>query len=140
MNIEPFLNRLETRHIKDCDGNPYLTRWYLLRTKWLGIWIHKFHRSDEDRAAHDHPFSFLSIILTCGYWEWVPNAEGVLEKTWYPPGSILFRRAEHQHRIEVYEDEKPFTLIFRFRRRRDWGFWTETGFIQWQNWWRANCE
>lgn len=131
---------MHKRTITDCNGNPYLTRWYLLRTRWLGIWIHKFHRSDEDRAPHDHPFSFLSIILTGGYWEWVPDKTGKLTRTWYRAGSILFRRAEHQHRIEVRPETTPFTLIFRFRRRREWGFHTSEGFVPWQTWWRNLCE
>lgn len=57
------------REIVNCFGNLYLTRWYLLRTPLFSIMLHKFSRSDEDRALHDHPWPFLVIPLRSGYTE-----------------------------------------------------------------------
>lgn len=59
--------------IKGCDGRgdgdtPYLTRWYLFQSKHLNIYLHKFHRADSDEL-HDHPLSFISIVLWNGYVE-----------------------------------------------------------------------
>lgn len=59
--------------IKGCDSRgdgeePYLTRWTLLAKKHLHIYFHKFHRSDSPKL-HDHPWSFISIVLWRGYVE-----------------------------------------------------------------------
>lgn len=59
--------------IKGCDSRgdgeePYLTRWYLFESKHLNIYLHKFHRADSDEL-HDHPWSFISIVLWNGYIE-----------------------------------------------------------------------
>lgn len=68
--IEKILNRLlKKKVIVNCDRDPYLHRWYLLRTKRMAIFIHKFVRSDEDRALHDHPWNFLVIPIWRGYVE-----------------------------------------------------------------------
>jgi hypothetical protein len=54
--------------IRSDDGQPYLIRW-AINTPLLGIKLHHILRSDEDRDLHDHPWSFLSVILWGGYWE-----------------------------------------------------------------------
>ena len=44
--------------------NPYLYRWFLLpRNPVANVYLHRFFRDDEDRALHDHPWPFLSIVL-----------------------------------------------------------------------------
>lgn len=65
-----ILNRLFShREIVNCDRELYLRRWYVIRTAPFAVFIHKFVRSDEDRALHDHPWSFLVIPIWRGYWE-----------------------------------------------------------------------
>jgi hypothetical protein len=71
---EGLMARLLTRLlplkvIVNCDREPYLYRWYLVRTKWVAIFVHRFVRSDEDRALHDHPWPFLVIPIWRGYVE-----------------------------------------------------------------------
>lgn len=64
------LDRLfEKKVIVNCARDPYLHRWYVFRTERMGLFIHKFVRSDEDRALHDHPWSFFVIPLWGGYIE-----------------------------------------------------------------------
>ncbi len=64
------LDRLfEKKVIVNCAHDPYLHRWYVLRSERIGLFIHKFVRSDEDRALHDHPWSFIVIPLWGGYIE-----------------------------------------------------------------------
>lgn len=70
MSLVGILNRLFShREIVNCDRNIYLHRWYVIRTAPLAVFIHKFIRSDEDRALHDHPWNFLVIPIWRGYWE-----------------------------------------------------------------------
>jgi hypothetical protein len=45
-------------------ARPYLLRWYIWRSKRFGsCYLHKFLRDDDDRALHDHPWWFVSLIL-----------------------------------------------------------------------------
>lgn len=126
---------MKRRDIADCDGNPYLTRWTLFSIgEWFEIYFHKFHTSDEDRCLHDHPWSFISILLNSGYWE-----HGDAGRKWVRRFSIIFRPALWRHRIEIVK-APTYTLVIRFKRFREWGFWTADGFVPWHKWWRANCE
>jgi hypothetical protein len=130
--------------IKGCeqrgDGeSTYMTRYGLPRMGPLRICLHIFHRSDADEL-HDHPWPFVSIILWRGYNEitFIPSKElttGVVTNTgrkysrkW--PGMILFRKAEHTHRVELIDGKKAITLVIFGKRVREWGFYTKRGW-QW---------
>jgi hypothetical protein len=132
-----WLDRLfRRRTIADPNGNPYLDRWFILRTDRLPfqIYLHHILRSDHDRDLHDHPWWFLTFILWGGYYEWQPSA---ISKFCQPikylrrPGSILYRRANHLHRLEL---TKPaWTLVIRGRKSREWGFVSGCGkWIPWR--------
>lgn len=110
--------------IKGCDKQPYLIRYYLLKTRWLSIYLHHILRSDEDRELHDHPWSFWSIILWGGYWEHRPN--GIVR---YEPGAMLWRPRPWPHRLEV--NRPAWTLVIIGARRREWGFHTPQGWMPW---------
>ena len=41
------------------SDNPYLLRWFLIpRNPVFNVYLHKFMRSDDDRALHTHPWLF----------------------------------------------------------------------------------
>lgn len=153
--------------------NPYMLRWYI--TPWSGwfrdkdietlprwkrfvrtlpnIYLHKFLRDDDDRALHDHPWSSLSIILTGGYWEHIAGTG----KLFRMPGDIVYRRATHAHRVELFKNPdkvihvsinsdntlssgleiggpKPaWTLFITGFKVRDWGFHCPKGWRRWQD-------
>lgn len=141
--------------IRGCEargdaGSPYLTRYTLPRIGPVRANLHVFHRSDADEH-HDHPWNFVSVILWRGYIE---ETKGLVKRDFhslcdYPkilihglyevgsvrkrvwPGMILYRKAEHRHRVELVNGKKAVTLVFMFKRRREWGFFTKRG---WQNW------
>lgn len=125
----------ENHTIFNCAGRPYLTRRFLFRTKWLTAMLHQFHCSDEDRALHDHPWSFITVILWRGYIE---RTDAGGKRKW--PGMILYRPAEWRHRVELIDNKPAWTLVFHFRRRREWGYWLPTGWQHYQAWWNQNCE
>jgi hypothetical protein len=51
--------------------NPYLLRWFIIpRNPIFNIYLHQFLRSDDDRALHDHPWPWCSILLRGSYAEW----------------------------------------------------------------------
>jgi len=132
----------------------YMTRWRFINApRWLGGWglrVHRIVRSDEDRELHDHPFSFLSIILWGGYTEergvpfWAPG-ESHEVPPWtrtvhrsYGAGSIIFRRAEMAHRLTL--DRVTWTFVVRGPIRRQWGFYTDAGWVAWHDFVQARGE
>lgn len=114
--------------------NPYMLRWFLIpRNPFLNVYLHKFIRDDDDRALHDHPWWFVSVMLKGMYLEVTETG-----RTERKAGSIAFRKATHRHRVELARDFltlKPipcWTLIVTGRKARTWGFWCPKGFVPWQ--------
>lgn len=117
---------------------PYLKRWYLIPpNRRVNLYLHRFCRSDEPEALHDHPWDFVSILLTHRYLEVTDTAATVRTA-----GSIALRRAEHRHRIRLFTDghgtpQPCWSLVITGPRRRPWGFWCPTTsggrrFVPWQ--------
>jgi hypothetical protein len=89
--------------------------------------LHKMCRSDHERALHDHPWPFVSIVLRTGYEE---HTNGGVQ--FNPVGSVLRRPAHWQHRVVINRSRPAWTLVLVGRRIRKWGFWPNG---QWC-WWR----
>lgn len=115
----------------DHPDGPLLVRYILFRCAAWGVYVHHLLRSDEERALHDHPWPFVSIVLRGGYAE---IHDQTLDKrpvrVWHKPGSVLVRPAEWRHRFKVYRP--AWTLVLVGRRVRRWGFHLPTGWC----WWR----
>lgn len=126
------------RVIGACNGNGILlTRYYILDTKWLGIYVHRFHQSDEDRANHDHPWDFVTFLFHRGYWESVGKSATAMP-VYRPRWSVLYRKAEFTHRVITFEP--VWTLVVRFRERRAWGFWPEGKWMRFTEYGRRFCK
>ncbi len=119
--------------------DPLMIRYVLFRCDAFGVYIHKFLRSDFERALHDHPWSFVAIILKGGYWEVHDQTiDGSEVKSHRRPGEVLVRSAEWRHRVQlphrnVMDDSSEcvpsWSLCIAGRRCRPWGFfvkWFET--------------
>lgn len=151
---------LKKKIIRRENGDAYLIRWEW-NNPFFGIKLHHIVGSDDDRDLHDHPWSFLSIILWGGYWEhltvddaWHRSAgplypagyeitgEGHKEtaRKWYGPGSVLWRPLPWPHRLELPAGKKAWTLVFTGPYRREWGFHTICGFIPWPRYQQAKEE
>lgn len=119
------------RIILDRQSNkPYLERYYvfLKDRKWFpfNVFIHKFLRSDPD-DIHDHPWSYATLILKGGYYEWTPifNSQGAKigeTRRWRRPGHVRFCRATSYHRIELKPNVDCWTLFMPGPQKREWGF------------------
>lgn len=126
------------------EDDPYLLRWYVIpRNPVLNVYVHKFLRSDDDRALHDHPWWFVSLMLKGGYTEVTESARtprsGIIGGRFLGwDRQIAFRSATFRHRVELWpipQDDRPllarrvrrelpcWTLIVTGRRVRTWGFW-----------------
>jgi len=116
---------------RDGQNEDYLERFYLLRTKWLGIYLHRFWASDDD-GLHDHPWHSASILLAGGYYEEEPERQGVPYgpsiKKWRSPlrPLVKVRSRYAAHRITVPEGTEGtcWSLFIRFgTKKRKWGFY-----------------
>lgn len=100
---------------------------WLLQRLGVAIRVHHILRSDDDRAFHDHPWSYLTIILRGGYVEVRPvfDKSGLYmgdSRKWYGPGSVLWRPAKSWHRLEVPAGQTAWTLFITGPYRQKWGF------------------
>jgi hypothetical protein len=131
---------------------PYMHRWYVtpwssfdrhsvptsiwdaLRRQLPNIYVHRFFRSDEDRALHDHPWANMSIVLFGSYAEHTIRAGGISDRHIRSTGSIVMRRARAAHRVELIDTRKPvLTLFVTGPKIRDWGFHCPHGWRRWQD-------
>lgn len=111
---------------------PYLKRWFVIpRNRWFNIYLHHFHRSDDDRALHDHPWINCSILLHGSYLEHIPDGSISLRrptlKFWHWP----VRSATASHRVELIDGRRVWTLFLTGRKTRIWGFHCPKGWIPW---------
>jgi hypothetical protein len=113
---------LGPRHIGD-----YMRRW-LLCTPWFTLRLHKILRSDQDRDLHDHPWDFLSFILSGAYAELTPDGR---ERA-FVPGDVNVKRAEDLHSLRLLNGDPVWTLVVTGPRRRRWGFATPSGWVHWR--------
>lgn len=113
----------------DTDNSDiYLTRYYLLRTTYFAIYIHKIYRSDADRHCHTHPWNFISIILSGSYLEHTPSR--IIPRYRFLPA---YRPFTFAHRVQLIS-KAVTTLIFRLGKSKDnWYFITENGNIPWKD-------
>jgi hypothetical protein len=109
------------------NDDVYLRRWTLWGRRAgpkiaRAVFLHQFLRSDYDTALHDHPWPFVSVILSGGYWEHAANPDGTIRRRWFGPGRVLRRPAEYRHRAELPPGRDCWTLVFRGKKCRSWFF------------------
>jgi hypothetical protein len=120
-------------------SNPYLKRWILIKpNRWFNVYLHRFCRSDDPRALHDHPRHSVSVILRGGYLDITQDADGkarpaILRR----PGSINFRKASDAHRVQLLtgidgREVRAWTLWIVGPHVREWGFHCPKGWRHWR--------
>lgn len=129
---------------------PCYYRWQLFKFRGFQLCLHKWLRSDDDRALHDHSGDSISFILNHGYIEivreysgaWLPNTWQIddsgrvyrdvarFRRPWWP----VFRRAQDPHRVVLDFMSAPiWSLWFRWPPRREWGFHCPKGWRHWRD-------
>ncbi len=128
--------KLFRKNVIGPENNPYLTRYIVVRFDSWGIYLHKLWRSDYERALHDHPWPFVSLLIRRGYSE--VTEQGT---KFHPVGSVLRRPAEWRHRVIIH-GKPAWSLVFVGRRIRKWGFWLNGAWCWWRkyNYALAICE
>lgn len=112
---------------------PFRTRplAWLIQRCGLAVRLHEILRSDLDHDPHDHPWSFVTVILRGGYMEARYDTERhCIAYQWHGPGSILHRRATDLHKLTLAPDEPCWTLFITGPWRQHWGFQTAEGKVR----------
>lgn len=123
------------RMVIPCDEHAYyLVRLRLIQTPWFGVYLHDIHEPDSGRDPHDHPWTFVSIVLRGGYLEhlWthpIGDPLGVA-RLHHNRWSVHRMQRQHAHRI-VLCDPGTKTLVLTGPRRGNWGFYTPHGWVAW---------
>lgn len=116
----------------------FITRLHLIKTPYFAIVLHWLNAPDPEPYLHDHPITFLSLILRGGYKE-IRYLTGRYHKrgyyevyrnrTWFN-----WIRASNDDRHSIVDVKpKTLTLCFMGPKTRDWGYHTETGWIYWKD-------
>ena len=102
------------------------------------IVLHHF-KSVAGENAHDHPFSFQSIILYGGYTERIYTPTGESHDVFRAPGSTHTVAADCIHELIDLPKGECWTAILPQAKTREPGFWKfdEKGswFRQWNKRW-----
>lgn len=120
------------RTVVHVAGEPYLGRW-IFYIAGFTLRLHRFHRGDDGRAPHDHPWAFWTFPLCRGYKE-IVDRRGVLMHEFVKGWRLHYRPSSYRH--IVLDPVKPFyTIVVTGRRDRSWGFWPGyTTFVPWRDW------
>lgn len=111
-------------------GQDYMHRYYLFLKdrKWFpfNVVLHKVVKSD-DPIFHDHPWPYMTVVLKGGYYEHTPLFNDKGQKfaefcRWRGPGSVIIRKANEYHWLELDDNRPTTTLFFMGPQQRDWGF------------------
>jgi hypothetical protein len=102
-------------------GELYLTRIYLLRSKWLTLFLHIFHAPDPARGLHNHPWDWcFAWVLWGGYVELLEHDVAVRQA----PGFRRFFGSTY-HTIYRLLKTPTVTLFAHGKEVRVWSFLDE---------------
>jgi hypothetical protein len=110
----------------------YIVRLHLVKTPWFALCLHWIRKADPEPYVHDHPVTFLSVILRGWYAE--RRSWGVQVNRWFN-----FLRATdspaYAHTITAC-DPNTLTLCFMGPKTREWGFHTPDGWVYWRDYYK----
>jgi hypothetical protein len=106
---------------------------HLIKTPWFAICLHWLNRADPEPFLHDHPVSFLSIVLSGWYVE-LRDDPRRSRSIWY----FNFVRATDRHRIATVRPG-TVTLALMGPKVREWGFHTPRGWVHWKDYYRERA-
>lgn len=89
---------------------------------FFSIRLHKFNQSDDQRALHDHPWPFLTVIVAGGYWDVTKDEDGYVQMERLRAGSIRYRPLGHIHTVKL-GDKPSWSIVLTGRYQHRWGFY-----------------
>lgn len=122
---------------------PYMVRYILFRWAHLPrVYVHKFMRSDDERAPHNHPWWFVSLVLRGHYLEYNDRPPNPHVRKRF---SVGFRGLDTFHRVALpnghryvgngrykYGPIPCWTLVVTGPDVRGWGFRCPSGVVPWR--------
>lgn len=130
MKLPRIFRRLTLSH----DGAKFLDRWGLVHDRLGGFYLHHIAGPDPGLDLHDHPWSFITLVLSGGYWELQADifagVHGPPRHASWPHWSVHRVPLTVAHRITVAAPG-TWTLVLRGPTRRVWGFYLPDGRVPW---------
>lgn len=110
----------------------FITRLHLIKTPFFAICLHWLNAPDPEPWLHDHPITFLSLILRGGYKEkqggyW--RHERTVKHRWW---NFIDASEGCAHSI-IEVEPKTLTLCFMGPKTREWGYHTDEGWVYWKD-------
>ncbi len=94
----------------------YIRRLHVFKTPWFALCVHFLRTPDPEPYLHDHPVTFLSLIVRGGY---VENRNGVsTRRRWF---NWVRANPNDRHTI-THVDPGTVTVAFMGPKTREWGF------------------
>lgn len=156
-----YAKRTPFEHLGD-----YMERYWFfspkgLLSRWMAARVHVIKRGDADRHLHDHPWSYVTLILDGSYTEVTHHDYHIRASNWrrnegnggrressmtlnkemkrwevrikYSAGDVIRRKAGFAHRLEVEEGKSATTLFMMGNYQNKWGFFTPEGKVYWRD-------
>lgn len=140
--VRRLLDLLPRETFYDRAGDsPYLSRWYLAgdpddgkrgrAPRRASLFMHCIHRSDDDRALHNHPWAWsVALVLSGGYSEErrvTRSGHHAVVRRRVGPGTVNVIRGDDFHRVDLLSGTS-WSLFLAGPKVTAWGFWErETG-------------
>lgn len=101
-------------------------KWWPKKWRWFRVFLHHLCLPDDDRAPHNHPSGFTTLILSGSYTEHVfyPRTKsGRFEKMVRvaKPGTVFKNPVNHTHFVIV--TAPAWSLVLWPEPVQEWGFW-----------------
>lgn len=113
------------KEIKSKDGVLHFRRWRVLTTPWFVINWHGIYHEDEDRDLHNHPWTFINIILWGSYWELRSKKLGETHNAICKRRSFLniaYRDKNSFHKIFSMGSKAVYSLNIMWNKTDEWGY------------------
>jgi hypothetical protein len=99
------------------------------------VCLHWINKPDPEPYTHDHPVSFLSVLLSGGYTEY--RGHVVLGPKLYEHRFFNWIPAsEGWHHTITDVKPKTLTVCFMGPKTREWGFHTTKGWQYWKDYYK----
>jgi hypothetical protein len=110
---------------RQANGDLYLARLRIVQTPLFGIYLHDIYHPDVG-APHNHPWSFISIVMRGGYVEKVypdplndPHMTNVRKRSWL---SAHRMDTTSGHLIVTTKPKTKTLILVGPRKTEGWGF------------------
>lgn len=118
----------------------FIRRLHVIKTPWFAICVHWLNKPDPEPYLHDHPISFLSLILKGAYLEerevyvrdFTLGYVGVENRSKWRTWWNYFRASREDRHSIIQVEPGTVTLCFMGPKTREWGYHTEDGWVHWK--------